>query len=138
MKRFFLQIIYSFFLFHSPVSAQTIPVNESQFRLYSFVKPSIDQITNSKELAVLYQKLYSLKKGDSSVVSIVHIGDSHLQAGYLTSVVRSSLQNFFGNASHGRCKCKTFNYEKSYKVLHQITSIKIGKLCHFWSNRKAG
>lgn len=101
MKRFFLQIIYSFFLFHSPVSAQTIPVNESQFRLYSFVKPSIDQITNSKELAVLYQKLYSLKKGDSSVVSIVHIGDSHLQAGYLTSIVRSSLQNFFGNAGRG-------------------------------------
>ncbi|HVT86722.1 MAG TPA: GDSL-type esterase/lipase family protein [Chitinophagaceae bacterium] len=101
MKRFFLHIIYLTTLFHSPVSAQTIPVNENQFRFYSFVKPSIDQISNSKELAVFYQKLYFLKKEDSGVVSIVHIGDSHIQADYLTSIMRNSLQSFFGNAGRG-------------------------------------
>jgi lysophospholipase L1-like esterase len=101
MKPNCLHIIYSLFLLHSFAAAQTIPVNESQFRFYSFVKPTIDQITNSKELAVLYQKLYSLKKADNKVVSIVHIGDSHLQADYLTSIVRKSLQSFFGNAGRG-------------------------------------
>lgn len=35
------------------------------------------------------------------MVSIVHIGDSHIQADYFTSVIRNKLQQFFGNSGRG-------------------------------------
>lgn len=46
-------------------------------------------------------KLVTLKVMDSGTVSIVHIGDSHIQAGYLTREVRLVLQQLFGNAGRG-------------------------------------
>ena len=46
-------------------------------------------------------KLASLKKKGNGTVSIVHIGDSHLQAGFISGVVRNGLQEFFGNAGRG-------------------------------------
>src|SRR4030095_12115711 len=48
-----------------------------------------------------YNKLYRLKITGQGTVSIVHIGDSHIQAGFLSVVVRNGLQQFFGNAGRG-------------------------------------
>jgi lysophospholipase L1-like esterase len=41
------------------------------------------------------------KKQGHSVVSVLHIGDSHLQAGFITEQVRKRLQKKFGNAGRG-------------------------------------
>lgn len=48
-----------------------------------------------------YQKLLSLQKEKQGVVRVVHIGDSHIQADYISGVVRNGLQDAFGNAGRG-------------------------------------
>lgn len=55
----------------------------------------------SNGLDSFFKKLQQLKAGGEGVVRIVHIGDSHIQADYMTSPVRVGLQAAFGNAGRG-------------------------------------
>ena len=90
------------FIFCLQVSAQLIPLNDNAVaKPYSFVSVVFNRIFNSNSLDSFYQKLYDLKKSGSGVVTIVHIGDSHIQADFLSAVVRNNLQQFFGNAGRG-------------------------------------
>jgi lysophospholipase L1-like esterase len=68
---------------------------------YTFVKEKVNVISNSGHLSGLMEKLYDLKKNDKRTVSILHIGDSHLQADFITSVIRTTLQKEFGNGGRG-------------------------------------
>ena len=53
-------------------------------------------------ILILFIKNYiTLKTSDTGYVSIVHIGDSHIQADFLSGVLREGLQDFFGNAGRG-------------------------------------
>ncbi|HYM92530.1 MAG TPA: SGNH/GDSL hydrolase family protein, partial [Chitinophagaceae bacterium] len=103
MKKYFLYLLAFFLSLYSfHISAQTIPVNDNALkRIYPFVNSISNQISNNKGLESFYGKLLLLKSSGQGVVSIVHIGDSHIQADYLTSIVRNSLQDFFGNAGRG-------------------------------------
>lgn len=58
-------------------------------------------VRNSHHLTGFFEKLYVLKGGAESTVNIIHIGDSHIQADFLTDVVRKSFQAEFGNAGRG-------------------------------------
>lgn len=68
---------------------------------YTFINPVIDTINNVAGLASFYQKLFKLKNGELQRVSIVQIGDSHIQPDLISREVRAGLQNFFGNAGRG-------------------------------------
>ncbi|MDD2331020.1 MAG: GDSL-type esterase/lipase family protein [Candidatus Cloacimonetes bacterium] len=69
---------------------------------YPFLNHDKNLIQNdAKSLAPFYQKLIELRYGLRSRVSILHIGDSHIQSGYLPGAARSSLQKYFGNAGRG-------------------------------------
>jgi len=68
---------------------------------YSFINYDGDTLINSQYLAPFFYKLLDLENGDSSQLSILHIGDSHIQADYITREVRKDLQNRFGNAGRG-------------------------------------
>jgi lysophospholipase L1-like esterase len=68
---------------------------------YDFIKSDSNSISNSVALAPFYDKLYILKKEQQTVVSILHIGDSHIQADYLTQAIRALMQHEFGNAGRG-------------------------------------
>jgi lysophospholipase L1-like esterase len=82
--------------------AQPVPVDDNAVaKRYPFVSAVFNRIFNSTGLDSFYQKLYSLKKDNAGVVSVVHIGDSHIQADFLSGVVRNELQDFFGNAGRG-------------------------------------
>ena len=82
--------------------SQTLPVNDGALTgRYPFVNTVFNRIQNSGSLDSFYMKLASLKKKGNGTVSIVHIGDSHLQAGFISGVVRNGLQEFFGNAGRG-------------------------------------
>ncbi len=66
----------------------------------------IDTIANvivdsTGSLAPFYDKLATVKGSDDDVVTILHIGDSHVQAGVWTNRVREQLQSQFGNAGRG-------------------------------------
>lgn len=55
-------------------------------------------------LESIYEKLYLLKSENDThkkTLSIIHIGDSHLQAGFLNGTVMKLLQSEFGNAGRG-------------------------------------
>ncbi len=69
---------------------------------YSFPKLEYCHINNSEPaLHKFYTKLADLDQGKDTQVRILHIGDSHIQADFFTSVIRNQLQSRFGNAGRG-------------------------------------
>src|SRR5690625_1910956 len=58
-------------------------------------------IVNSVALEGFFEKLQALEKGENSKVQIIHIGDSHIQAGFFSGKNREILQDKFGNAGLG-------------------------------------
>ncbi|MEY2924530.1 MAG: hypothetical protein RLZZ337_1078 [Bacteroidota bacterium] len=60
-----------------------------------------NSIVNYKTLKPFFRNLDSLACLKDNVVSIVHIGDSHIQADFLTSSTRCLFQEKFGNAGRG-------------------------------------
>lgn len=86
MKIYGVAILFVIFSFrHSPI---TLVVNENV-------------IVNHSSLNPFYRNLDSLFCFKNSVVNIVHIGDSHIQADFLTSSTRCNFQEYFGNAGRG-------------------------------------
>lgn len=79
-----------------------MPANDAALaQKYPFVKTVFNRIFNIGGLDSFYQKLYRLKTTHTGTVSIVHIGDSHIQADFLSDIVRDGLQEFFGSAGRG-------------------------------------
>jgi hypothetical protein len=61
----------------------------------------LNTIENDFALRHFYAQLKKLASGEVKQVSIVHIGDSHIQADFFTGTVRDSFQARFGNAGRG-------------------------------------
>jgi lysophospholipase L1-like esterase len=66
-----------------------------------FLQPEKAILQNQKALHSFYKKLETLKKNKKEKVVIVHLGDSHIQAGYFGGMVRRGLQMQFGNGGRG-------------------------------------
>jgi len=61
---------------------------------------SQNNIVNVNALSSFFSQLKNIES-NSNTVSIVHIGDSHIQADFLSGEVRQKLQASFGNAGRG-------------------------------------
>lgn len=61
----------------------------------------LDSIHNTECLKGFFTALDSLRAGKDTVVTVIQIGDSHIQPGYLTARVRQLMQESFGNAGRG-------------------------------------
>jgi lysophospholipase L1-like esterase len=70
-------------------------------KTYNLVKDEVNVIQNAAHLDDFFEKLQQLKATGRSKINIVHIGDSHIQADFLTDVVRKNFQREFGNAGRG-------------------------------------
>jgi lysophospholipase L1-like esterase len=68
---------------------------------YAFIQQDANVIHNSVTLSEFYERLYQLKKIKKSTVNILQIGDSHIQADFLSGAMRKLLQLEFGNAGRG-------------------------------------
>lgn len=68
---------------------------------FDFIQQDANIIQNSVTLSEFYERLYQLKKLKKSTVNILQIGDSHIQADFLSGTVRKLLQLEFGNAGRG-------------------------------------
>ncbi len=79
---------------------QPIAIPEPE-KKYPFVNEEVNVISNSGHLAGLMEELYDLKINGKRTINILHIGDSHLQADFVTSVIRTTLQSAFGNGGRG-------------------------------------
>ena len=56
---------------------------------------------DSSQWRTLFAELDSLRAGKDTVISIVHLGDSHIQAGYLSGLAMRLFHKDFGNAGRG-------------------------------------
>ena len=56
---------------------------------------------NRAALGDFFGRLRSLGEDTLGVVSVLHIGDSHVQAGFYPAAVREAIQHDFGNAGRG-------------------------------------
>lgn len=66
-----------------------------------FLSGTVAVAQNRVPAASFFAGLDSLKAGKDTVISIVHLGDSHIQAGFLTGQVMRLFQERFGNAGRG-------------------------------------
>lgn len=89
---------------------------------YNFPGSSENVVNDSANtLAPFFEQLKQLEKNTDSlkVISIIHLGDSHIQADFQTAVTRQLLQRQFGNAGRGLIvplKLAKTNEPKSYKI----------------------
>lgn len=58
-------------------------------------------IQNAIHLEGFFEGLYQLRLANDRKINIVHIGDSHVQADYMTSIIRRNFHRHFGNAGRG-------------------------------------
>ncbi len=75
----------------------TLPV----FTKYPFIHNERNEIVNANALDTLFEKLYKQKTKNNQRINMLHIGDSHIQADMLTGIIRSRMQQEFGNAGRG-------------------------------------
>lgn len=92
---------YYIFIFISLLQMEGFCQDDSLRKLYPFLNLSANRIQGDSMLwQRIADRLDSLES-HHKVFSIVHIGDSHLQAGFITAVVRQALQKRYGNAGPG-------------------------------------
>ncbi len=92
-------LFYSLFL-TNPFFLQAQRIDFT-YETYGLENDNDNVIQNAIHLEEFFESLYSLKLANDRKMSIVHIGDSHIQADYLTSVVRRHFHRHFGNAGRG-------------------------------------
>lgn len=102
MKKRIINIVAFLLLLPFIAMPQSMTVNDNSLAArYSFIRPVYNKLSSTAALDPFYKKLSLLKATNTGTVSIVHIGDSHIQADLLSGTVRSGLQEFFGNAGRG-------------------------------------
>ena len=75
-------------------------------------------------LLPFYEKLRLLKKGQIPRVTVLHIGDSHIQPDSLSGEVRHGLQALFGNGGRGLCfpyRLARTNGPADYRITSNVT-----------------
>ena len=92
--------LVALFCLSSPLVAQDTLTAGPATR-YDFLDREQNRIHNGVSLSDFYEKLYRLKKGENLQVRIIHIGDSHIQADFLSGVIRQNFHRDFGNGGRG-------------------------------------
>lgn len=71
------------------------------YQTYGLEVQGDNVIQNGHYLDDFFESLFQLQQTRDRTVSIVHIGDSHIQADYMTSLIRRNFHRHFGNAGRG-------------------------------------
>ncbi len=89
-----------FFLFFSTntLAQQTIAFT---YKSYGLETEEDNVIHNAAHLDDFFESLYSQHHYRNRKINIIHLGDSHIQADFLTNIVRRNFQKHFGNAGRG-------------------------------------
>jgi lysophospholipase L1-like esterase len=95
------RLIFSFWWLASLTTHAQDTVRFAVMQDYGLVDYSNTIISNPQQLKPFFEKLYALKAEKKGTINILHLGDSHIQGGYLTQQVRINLQQAFGNAGRG-------------------------------------
>ena len=68
---------------------------------YAFIHYNENAISQAGRLDSVFRKLVRIHAIHKGTLNIIHIGDSHLQADGITSVLRNGFQAYFGDAGRG-------------------------------------
>lgn len=99
--RVFFLVLGSWFLALCNCYAQTTALINFSCKKFPFVHDERNEIVNTKVLDSFFHKLYLQRTAKNQRINILQIGDSHIQADYLSAQVRTNFQNDFGNAGRG-------------------------------------
>lgn len=88
-----------------PMGAQSYIVRNNYDSQLDFINSSANELKgNVASLDSFFEQLYRLKSeegSNNSQISVFHLGDSHLQAGFLNGTVMQDFHKDFGNAGRG-------------------------------------
>ena len=108
-KELFVFCFFIYFIFFSfQACSQPTPAEKEPFD-YSKSILALEKISQSDKLIQSIKRLHKIfehrknrnYKGSDTLFTILHIGDSHIQGDYFTSVIRKQLQYYFGSAGQG-------------------------------------
>jgi lysophospholipase L1-like esterase len=68
---------------------------------YPFIHSERNEIIHAEVMDSFFEQLYLLRSGQPIKVNVLQIGDSHIQADFLSAAVRTDFQTNFGNAGRG-------------------------------------
>lgn len=83
---------------YGKITLDTIPVD---FGKFDFLEGHANEIIEAGKLDSFYKKLEALEREELHELSIVHIGDSHVQADFWTGELRRLFQDKFGDRGRG-------------------------------------
>ncbi len=100
------------------------------YKTFDLANDSVNVIQNVEHLDEFYENLFRLRQSQDTIISIVHIGDSHIQADYLTHIVRKNFQEQFGNAGRGLIvPARVAGSHDAFNVVSSSTTTWKGKRC---------
>ena len=119
------------FLLFSEVYGQQDSITFT-FHQYGFENNEENEITNSEYLGDVFEKFYQLKKGTLQQINLIQIGDSHIQADFLSGTIRQNIQRDFGNAGRGLIvPGRVAHTNEAFNIVTSSTSKWDSKRCVF-------
>lgn len=94
----FMLLIFSFV---SNDTSSQYSKDSIEYSRYPFINLKENIICNQKELYPFIDKLFQLENTHKGNVTILHIGDSHIQADFFSGKIREFFQVNYGNAGRG-------------------------------------
>jgi lysophospholipase L1-like esterase len=95
-------IIVILSIFHTLAVSQDYPYVEHNYNFIRYDKNKIIFPGDSADFENLFKKFDQVITSGEGKINIVHIGGSHIQAGYYSGVVRKKMQTFFPGLNGGR------------------------------------
>ena len=94
------------------------------YKTYGLEVDGDNVIQNAQYLDDFFEDLFQLQQQQDRKINIVHIGDSHIQADYMTSIIRRNFHRHFGNAGRGLIvplRVAGTNEPNNYKTVSNVT-----------------
>ncbi|NWJ50278.1 MAG: hypothetical protein HXX14_05390 [Bacteroidetes bacterium] len=84
----------------------------------SFINQKVNNIINPKAIEGFMHKLHQIEQGDTTILRILHIGDSHIYADLFTGMTRQLFQKRFGiGGAKQLMRYKLSDFQDSTKTL---------------------
>jgi lysophospholipase L1-like esterase len=103
---------------------EILPADYQRTSALSFIRDTLCFIHDpSNSMSDVINWLNEVLLGKDTIINIVHLGDSHIQAGYLSGHTMRLLQRFFGNAGRGWIapfKLSKLNEPSDYFILSNV------------------
>ena len=96
--------VFSLIVFIIGFNVQAQLFEQDSIPQYDFIRYDLNRLSvkDSSTLGPFFEKLWVIESKDSTKARILHIGDSHIQAGYFSGKVRECLHNGLGCGTRER------------------------------------